>query len=488
MYKLKELLFQNKTTRQTIAKNVFWLGLGQFGSRFIRAAITIYAARILGASEYGVFSYALAAAAFYMIFSDIGVSSILSREVAKKPEERQKYFSTIFWVKIILLLFTAALLVIIAPMFVKIEKAASLMPLVALLVMFDGLREFAFSFFRGREKMELEAIIALAVNVAVTLFGFIALYFSPTSLTLLRVYIASSFVGFLMTVHLLREEYRGVIKYFSKELISPIAKAGWPIAVGGLVGAFMFNVDILMLGWWRTSAEIGFYSVGQKIVGMLYIIGGLLATAVAPAFFRIIYENDNERIKAATTKIMVIVLLIALPLVIGGIILGGQIIKLVFGSDYINAIPVFRILISSLLVIYPFSILNNIIFAYNKQAKMLGYAIVASLTNVIFNAALIPVYGIIGAAIATLFANFLNVVFMWRFVKKLNNFTVLPDLKKIIIAVIGMAVMAILFQYVGIMVIVNVIISGVFYFFLLYMLKEKNFKELLSLVNIKSKI
>ena len=486
--KLKELIFKNKTARQTMAKNFLWLAIGQFGSRFIRAAITIYAARILGASEYGIFAYALGAASFFMIFSDIGVSSILAREVARKPGEGKKYFATIFAIKTALLAFTVTLLVVVAPLFVKIEKAASLMPLVALLVIFDGLREFAFSFFRGREKMELEAIIALAVNIAVTFFGFIALYFSPTSLTLLKVYIAGSFVGFLITVHLLREEYRGVIKYFSKELINPIVKAAWPMAAGGIVGAFMFNVDILMLGWWRTSAEIGFYSVGQKIVGMFYIIGGLLAGAMGPAFFRIIYENNKERIRAMITKSMVIVLLAATPLAAGGIILGGQIIKLVFGNNYINAIPVFRILISSLLIIYPFSILNNIIFAYNKQAKMLGYAIVVSLTNVIFNAVLIPVYGIIGAAIVTVFANFLNVVFMWRLVKKLNNFTILPDLKKIIMAVIGMALMAILLKYAGVMVIANVIISGVFYLFLLYLLKEKNFQELLSLVNIKSKI
>jgi len=80
------------------------------------------------------------------------------------------------------------------------------------------------------------------------------------------------------------------------------------------------------------------------------------------------------------------------------------------------------------------------------------------------------------------------VVFMWRLVKKLNNFTILPDLKKIIIAVIGMALTATLLKYAGIMVIANMIISGVFYLFLLYLLKEKNFQELLSLVNIKSKI
>lgn len=467
-----------------MAKNVFWLSIGQFGSRFIRAAITIYAARALGASEYGVFSYALGASSFFMIFSDIGISAILGREVAKKPEEGEKYFATVFTLKAILLIFSAALIIFAAPIIIKIEKAALLMPLVALLMIFDGLRELANSFFNGKEKMELGAYITLVVNIGVTLFGFVGLYFAPTSIMLLQIYVAGSFLGFLMTFYFLRKEYLGVIKNFSKKLIRPVTEAAWPIAVGGLVGSFMFNVDVLMMGWWRTSAEIGFFSAAQKIVGILYIFGGLLATAVSPAFFRIIYEGNRERISIATTKIMSIVLLAALPMAVGGIILREQIINLVFGSNYASSVPIFMILISSLLVIYPFSILNNIVFAYNKQAKMLGYTIIATLTNVALNFSLIPKFGAVGAAIATVAANALNVFFLWRIVKSLNNFTILSDLKRIFIAVVGMAIMVFLLKYAGLMVIINIVISGVFYLFSLYFIKEKNFKELLSLVKI----
>ncbi len=482
--RLKELIFKNKTSRQTMAKNVFWLAIGQFGSRLIRSAITIYSARLLGASEYGIFSYALGIASFFTIFSDIGTSVILTREVAKEPEKEKNYFATIFAIRTFLLIFTAVLLIAVAPRFIKIEKAAYLMPFVALFTILEGFRDVAYAFFKGKEKMELEAIVTSAVNFAVTVFGFIALSISPMSATLLKVYIAGSLIGFFMTVYLLREEYRGIIKYFSKKLIGPITKAAWPMAAGGLVGAFMSNVDILMLGWWRTASEIGFYSVGQKIVGMLYIIGGLMPTAIYPAVSRIIHENDKERISSILSKTMIIVLMAAVPFSIGGIILGDQIIRLVFGINYINAVPVFRIMILSLMAIYPFSVLNIAILGFNKQSKLFWYSIIATITNIVLNAVLIPPYGIEGAAAATLFANSLNVFFLWRSVKKLNNFIILPDLKKIFIGVIGMAVMAIFLKYLGVMLVVNIVISGAFYFFMLYALKERNFKELLSLLHI----
>ncbi|PIY59464.1 flippase, partial [Candidatus Wolfebacteria bacterium CG_4_10_14_0_8_um_filter_37_11] len=48
-------------------------------SRLIRAAIIIYAARVLGAAEYGIFSYVLSFAGFFTIFADLGVSPLMTR-------------------------------------------------------------------------------------------------------------------------------------------------------------------------------------------------------------------------------------------------------------------------------------------------------------------------------------------------------------------------------------------------------------------------
>src|SRR5947208_760670 len=68
--KIKAFLFYNRTTRQTIAKNTFWLAVSNFGGRLLRAVVIIYGARILGASEYGLFSYAITLSAFVSIFVD----------------------------------------------------------------------------------------------------------------------------------------------------------------------------------------------------------------------------------------------------------------------------------------------------------------------------------------------------------------------------------------------------------------------------------
>ena len=336
-FKLKELIFKNKTARQTVIKNIFWLSFGQFGSRFIKAAITIYAARVLGASGYGILSYALGLTGFFTIFADIGISSILIREVAKNPKDEDRYFSTIAVIKIILLFFTASLIVFIAPYFSKIEEVKFLMPWVALLIIFDGLRELSVAFFRGKEKMEIEAFIITTTNILITLFGFITLYFWTVYTSLLIAYVAASLCGFLIAAYFLREKLLKIRSNFTKQFVIPIAKSAWPMAVGGFVGSFLFNVDILMLGWWKTPEEIGYYSVAQKIVGLIYNFPGLLAIAVFPVFSRYVSNNNENQIKLLTTKTIVILFMAAIPIIAGGILLKDQIINFVYGENYAGA-------------------------------------------------------------------------------------------------------------------------------------------------------
>src|SRR3989344_9593781 len=135
--KIQSSLFENRTSRQTIAKNAFWLGVGQLGSRLLRASIIIYAARVLGAAEYGLFSYALGLAGFFTVFADIGIGQIMTRESAKNPESRSYYFSTAFWIKLVMLIFAALFIIIFIPRLSNVARIEALLPFVALLVFFD---------------------------------------------------------------------------------------------------------------------------------------------------------------------------------------------------------------------------------------------------------------------------------------------------------------------------------------------------------------
>lgn len=456
--------------------------MSHVGSRFVRAAIIIYAARTLGATEYGVFSYLLGLAGFFTVFGDIGINPIITREMAKHSERRSIYFATAFWMKIFLFLLTAALIIFFVPYFSKIEKASQLIYIVVLITIFDGLREFCFTAFRAKEKMELEALVMILTNTAITLFGFIALYLYLNSQSLSWSYAVATAVGALASVIILKDEFKSVITKFDKRLVAPLIGAAWPILLTGAVGALAFNIDTVMLGWWRTAEEIGLYSAGQKIVFLLYSLPAVLASAFFPALSRLIGQKEENKIKQLMEKSVAAAFLTAVPMTIGGIILAEPIIELLYGKEYLPAVPTFQILVATFLVIFPSTMIATSLIAYNQQKKLGLYTAVGTGVNIALNAVLIPIYGAAGAAIATFFSQYANNIPAWRLIKKINNFHIFRHLKKITAAAIIMGISSFVLNKIGLNVIINIVASAGVYFGALYLLKEEFLGEIKSLL------
>ena len=86
---------KNLGTKQTIAKNTFWLATAEAITRLLKFFLIIYVARILGATEYGKFTFALAFVGLFVIFSDFGISPILAREFSKDPKEERKFLDIV---------------------------------------------------------------------------------------------------------------------------------------------------------------------------------------------------------------------------------------------------------------------------------------------------------------------------------------------------------------------------------------------------------
>lgn len=470
--KIKELIFHNKSAKQTIFKNVFWLSFSQVASRFIRAAIIIYAARVLGAAGYGVFSYALGLSGFFTIFADIGLTQILTRETSQKPDKKSKYFATTLILKLMLLLGTAIVILIAAPHFSKIPEAKALIPLIAFLTIFDGLRDLSIGFLRGLEKMELEALIIIFMNIMIAVSGFAIISFSATAKSLTLSYVVSTGVGALTAFIILRKEFLNTFKNFSRELIKPILNSALPIALISLLGAFMLNTDYIMLGWWRSPEEIGFYSAGQKIIQVLYTLPTIVASSIFPAIARFVSQKKEQETKNLMERSVTLMFFLAFPLVIGGIILGSPLIKLLYGNAYLPATLSFQILLSTLLIYFPAIIISNTVLAYDKQKKIAPFIGLGSLVNIGLNALLIPPFGIAGSSIGTFFALLSVNGPIWIIMKKTAHFEIMHHLKKLIFAVLIMGIISFVLNKIGVQVLINIAISGLAYVAILLLFKE----------------
>lgn len=476
--KIKEFLFHNNTTSQTIVKNVFWLSFGQIFSRLIRSFIIIYSARILGASEFGVFSYIMGLAGFFTVFSDIGVNPIMIRESSQKPESTSSYVATSFWIKLTLLSIASILIIFVAPFFAKSQLTAPLILLVALLVFFDSMREFATSVLRIKERMDMEAFVTIVTNVSIVALGFVALLYSSTAKSFTVSYSFGVGIGTLISFYVARKQLASIFKSFKKNLVRPILFSSIPVALLSMFGTFMLNTDIVMIGFWRTLEEIGLYSASQKILLFLYMLPAVVIMTIFPALSRFIGQGNKEKIRMLIEKTVTSSLLIAVPISIGGVILSREIILFLYGASYLPTVPVFTILIITIVLAFPGLAVSNYMLAYNAQKKLAPYIILGALSNIIFDALLIPKYGIVGSAFATLGAHLIYDSSAWIMAKKLNNFFTLRYLKSIFIAGAFMAIGTFIFKSIGMNLILNIALSSIIYIGILIILKEKLFEDI----------
>ena len=479
---IKKFFFENQSTRQTVAKNTLWLGIGTVLSRLIRATLIIYAGRVLGTAGYGIFSYALSLAAFFTIFSDMGISALTTRQIVQKPKDIDKYISTSFVIKVGILLLTILATIFISPHFTKIEAVSPLIPYVAILLAFDSLRGFGFSITRAYNKMEIESILNFLTNALITALGFVVLIIAPTPKNLAMGYALASALGTLSILLFIGKNISKIKFNFDTSLIKQIFKSALPFALMGVLGAFMINIDTIIIGAFKTASDLGLYGAAQRAVQFIYMLPGFIAISMFPLISKLIKDGKIEKMKSLFNSLIRFAFVFAIPITIGGIIVSKDLIVLLFGGEYAQSAITFAVLLLTVLITAPSSLITNTLFALDKQRIFVISSTIGALANTVLDFVFIPKYGIVGSAIVTVIAMTLVTYRNWFELKKDVIGLSIPSLNKPIFATIIMTLVVLFMHLSNIHVVVTILAAGIIYIGILLVLKDPSIKELKTLI------
>ena len=475
---LKPFLLKNTTDTQTVAKNTVWLSISNFGGRLLKAIIIIYAARVLDPVGWGVVSYAVTLAGFFTLFVDPGINVLLMREGSKAEEKHQlNLLSTTFYMKIILIAAVVLFVLFVGPTFTLLPGAALLLPVTALIIIGDTLREFFSSFIRAKEKMEWEARIFLLTNLFIVVLGFVSLYYFKDARAFGWAYATGTTIGALLALWMLRPYLCELFSNFSSKLVLPIMQSAWPFAVTGALGALLTNADILIISWMRTAGDVGIYSAAVRIIQLLYLFPVIIQYSTLPFFARLAKKNDG-RFREMLERAVIIIFAVSIPIALCGIFLGGAIMKFVFGGAYAAGGASLTVLLITMIVDYPGGVIGVALFAYDRQKVLINASIIGGVSNVLFDLILIPRFGITGSAFATLIAQTLNNAYLWYEMKNVNNFHVLSRLKKITLAAAIAAAASALLIFAHTNLLAIIVLCVLLYIFLLVAFKEPIFTEI----------
>ncbi len=446
---IKSTLFDNKTVKQTIFKNTFWLTLSTVINKLLALALIIYAARILGAEGYGKFTFALAFVSLLMIFSDFGLSTIVTREFAHEKEiprqgsgQVKEEFYSIISLKV-LLAFGTFILILLASFLAVPEKNTQMIILIlALFFLANSFIAICYSFFHARQKMEYEAWFETLQILMMFGLGFLVLFKFPSLENLSYAYFFAALTALIFVLFFFHFKIFPLKIEWNFLVWKKFLKMSWPLALIGLFGTIYNYTDSVMLGYWNMLAETGWYNAAYKIVMAGLIPMGLIGASFYPVLSKFSKES-KEKFQKAWDYELEIMILLSLPLVVSGMVLGPKIIYSFYPFDFSPSVLAFQILILTAGIIFLYRPFYDAMIVLNQQTKTFWITLAGAVVNVILNLILIPKYSLYGAAVATVITNFLILLVIIFYTRKFTfiRFPVLKNFFTFLISAVASVVM-----------------------------------------------
>lgn len=186
---------------------------------------------------------------------------------------------------------------------------------------------------------------------------------------------------------------------FDWDAVRPLAARSVPLVGSALLGLLIYNSDLIFLRFLRDRESVGLYAVAYALVSFIANMGVAYFLTLLPGLTRTTEDLDDHRAVYHTATAHVFA--VGFPIAVGGALLSTQIINTIFGSGYSESASALRILVWAI----PVSLLRDVpvisLLARGREDRILRLTAWAAALSIALNLLLIPPFGLIGAAAAT---------------------------------------------------------------------------------------
>ncbi len=434
-------------TARRISRNIAALGLAELVSKGLQFVIMVYAARLLDKDSFGVFSFALAFSFIAVIFADLGINTYIIREIARDKSKAARHYGTAFIVKIFLSTLTFLLIFVILWALGYPAKSRVVVYLVWLFAILSSFTDLSYSIFRSFEKMGYDSFIKVLRMIILILLAFYTLSKGYGVVFFSLSFVVTEIIIFLISLVLVFSKFIKPAFDFSIASAKNLLKNSIPFGMAIVFGSIYFYIDSVMISKMRGNLEVASYGAAYNLVIALLFIPSIYTTAVYPAMSRY-YSKDKETLKFIFRKSWKYLYIIGLPISFGIFLLADKIILALYGPDYHSSILALKIVAWFVFLKFINYLLGITLYAIDTQKGRMAAQGWTAMFNVVLNLILIPYYGFIGAAIATLFTEvFLFILYYYYTSKYFYFFNFLPELARPLIASAAMSLFIIYFNF-----------------------------------------
>lgn len=427
--------FTINKTEGRIAKNTTYLTIASILQKVISFIYFGILARTIGSDALGQYTSALSWGAIFIVFMDFGLGQLLTREGAKDEDRLQEHLDRMVILKAILMVCSLAgliiTIVIANALFKNITtEDIGLVALVACIIIVDTTTFTVMSLFRAMKRMSYEAIGIVLYQVTIFLVGFSAMRAHLSLPFILGALLMGSCIQLLFLAGMLR--WRTHLRFrlrWNPDDFWKLLRLAAPFAIAGIVFRLNGTVDSLMLQIMEGNSFTGWYGLAFRLTFALTVLPGAFTTSYFPAISFALH-HARERLAHTVESGLSYMLVLSLPIMIGILILGDNVVIAGWTTFYAPAIMPLRILMSALPFIFINYPIGNFLNAAGRQTLNTVNMTIALLLNIALNSILIPYYSLRGAAAASAISSVVLVLIGLPWVYQMTKFRIVVMIEK----------------------------------------------------------
>ncbi|MCQ2960932.1 MAG: flippase [archaeon] len=469
---------------KSIFKNTSWLSISQVITSICAFLWTIIIARYLGVSDYGIVSFAISFTGLIGIVMDLGISTFITREIAKFKESTHKYFNNIFLLKLLL----GIILFFISGLILYILGYSHLTIVVTLIftieLIFISMVGFLNGVFQAFEKVKYQAIGNI-LNSGLLLLGILITLGFDLGVVSIALAYTISYCIFFFYMFLMYTKKFGFPRFeLDMSFIKEVIIGSIPFGLTNFFYTIYFSIDIVMLYYISGDYATGIYKSAYNIITVFTTFFVVYQAVIFPVMSKFFKESPNL-IKTSYKLSVKYLLLLIIPICVYIFFYARPIVDIIYSNKYTLATTPVQILIWTVLFLFINGAASLLLNAIDKEKAVTKIYVIAAIFNILLNLILIPLYSYDGAAIATVLSEILITILTLYYIFKTEFKPDLELFKQVIKLIICGLVFAILINVFNLSLWLAIPLGFIIYIILLIITKsiddtDKNIiKELL---------
>lgn len=395
--------------KNRVVKNASWIIGIQIVKSLLGLVISMLTARFLGPSDFGLINYAASIVAFVTPIMYLGLNGVLVQEIVNTPEKEGEILGTSVTMTFLSSLLCVIGVISFAAAVNRGERETVIVcALYSMLLIFQSL-ELLNYWFQAKLLSKYASGVALFAYAVISGYK-IYLLAAHKSIYWFALSNALDYMIIVMGLFIVYKRLAGGRLKFNLSTAKRLWGKSRYYIVSNMMIAIFAQTDRIMLKLMINDAATGYYSAAVACAGMT----GFIFTAIIDSFRPLIFDDkktDEIRYEKDMCRLYGIIIYLSLLQSLVITLFSGLIIKILYGAAYSASINALKLIVWYTTFSYLGSVRNIWILAENKQKYLWIINLSGALANVALNYILIPIMGIMGAALASLVTQiFTNVI------------------------------------------------------------------------------